>query len=428
MINKHCLVIDHGLFLPLALRLAEDFERVSYYTPDTEIAFPVINNALIGDGFSEIKRCDDLWSAIKDVDLFVFPDVQHSSLQLHLESLGKRVWGSRNGDSLELKRVWFKSLQKKLGMQVSPHKIIHGLTDLRAYLAEHPGTYVKVSRWRGLTETFCYHDDLRGRTKLDTLAVKLGPVQDDFPFLVEDPIEAIIEIGIDEFCVDGQFPKTVVQGPEGKDKTYIGVVTPVEELPDELRQVNEFLAPFFAEQRYRNFFSAEVRIKDDHTSYLTDPTCRHASPAGECLLELIGNLGEILWEGAQGNLVEPEYRAKFAVQAMVDHPDDEDHWRVLEWHNKPWFKPFAAVAIGDHLAFPPLPWSNDAIGSLVGIGDTIEDALESLKESAKPYEDQGMTVHIPDIASTLKNIHEAEKQGVEISPEPVPEPESVVDA
>src|SRR2546425_103642 len=157
--------------------------------------------------------------------------------------------------------------------------------------------------WIWLCETFQYHAGDRGATQLDQLAVKLGPLQDDFPFLVEAPIEGI-ETGIDEFSIDGEWPATVVQGLETKDKAYIGAVTPMEKMPEAFRDVNEALAPYFKEVRYRNFFSGELRITEDKKAFLTDPTCRHASPAGERLLGLIANLGEILWHGADGILVE----------------------------------------------------------------------------------------------------------------------------
>ena len=170
-------------------------------------------------------------------------------------------------------------------MEVAEHEIVRGLDELRAFLKEHDGWFVKVSRYRGLCETFQYWAGDRGESQLDQLAVKLGPLQKDFAFLVEAPIDGI-ETGIDEFCIDGQWPKTVVQGIETKDKCYIGSVTPMAQMPEAFHDIHEAIGPFFNEMRYRNFFSAELRITEDKKAYLTDPCCRHASPAGECAPEL----------------------------------------------------------------------------------------------------------------------------------------------
>ncbi len=103
------LVFDHGLFLPLAHRMAEECKRVLYHTPSAK-AFATLNEHLIGDGFEDIEWCEDIWKVKNEVDLWIFPDIQHSGLQLELESQGRAVWGSRNGDSLEINRQLFNRL------------------------------------------------------------------------------------------------------------------------------------------------------------------------------------------------------------------------------------------------------------------------------------------------------------------------------
>jgi len=418
--NKSVLVYDRGLFMSLALRLAEDFGEVLYFVPD-DCPFSLPYAHCLGDGFDQIKRVDDFWP-YADTDLIVFPDVGDRTLQKYLANQGKRIWGSRQGDQLELRRSWFRHKQLDWGLEVPEYDAIRGLDELRAFLKEHDGWFVKISRFRGLCETFQYWAGERGEVQLDQLALKLGPLQKDMPFLVEAPIDGI-ETGIDEFCIDGQWPKTVVQGIETKDKCYIGAVTPMDKMPEAFKEVNEALAPFFNEVEYRNFFSAELRITEDKKAYLTDPCCRHASPAGECLLELIANLGEILWHGADGELVEPKYTAKFAAQAIVDHPDDDQHWRVADWPETAVFKPLGCVGLADgQVGFPPFPWSSDAIGSVVGLGDTIEEAIGELKQHAALLEDAGLVVHVPDLVKTLEEIKAEEDAGLKFSSQPLPEP------
>src|SRR6266550_4636983 len=282
--SQSVLIHDSGgLFLPLAFRLARDFGRVSYYVPNTA-AFPTPYLSALGDGFDEIDRRED-----------------------------------------------FRQEQREWGLEVPEYEVVRGLWELRDFLALHDGWFVKVSRWRGLTETFQFHAGPRGEGLLDALAVKLGPLEAEFPFIVEAPIDAVVETGIDEFCIDGQWPETVVQGLETKDRCYIGAVTPMSKMPQAFRDVNEALAPFLRQVGYRNAFSAEVRITEDERAFLIDPCSRFPTPAGECLLELIDNLGEVMWHGANGELVEPVYGAQFAVQAAVDHHDDDQHWRVCDW-------------------------------------------------------------------------------------------------
>lgn len=427
--GKTALVFDHGLFVSLALRLAPDFKRVLYYTPQVETAFPCPYEACIGDGFSEIERVDDFWSVLEDVDLFIFPDVEHSRLQLHLEKLGKRVWGSRRGDQLELRRAWFRRKQKEWGLEVPPYQTVVGLNALRRYLESHEGHYVKISRLRALMETFCYRNVALGQTELDQLAEKLGPLQDDFPFVVEAPIEAVVETGWDGFCIDGQFPETACQSIEGKGRTCISTVTPADSMPPALLEINEALAPFMKQVRYRNWFSSEVRITEENIAYLTDPCCREASPVGECIMELIGNLAEIMWAGAEGELVEPEFTAKFAVQAMLETEGSKEHWRMLEVppEIQRWVKPKAACKVDGRLAFPPLPWMRSTVGSVVALGDTLEDAVDTLKEYVGKMDGQGLFAETAALADTLKAITEEEEAGQPFTDQPVPDPSIVLE-
>jgi hypothetical protein len=173
----------------------------------------------------------------------------------------------------------------------------------------------------------------------------------------------------------------------------------------------------------------EIRIAEDGTPYFTDPTCRSATPAGEPQLELYKNLPEIIWAGAHGKCIEPEIEHNFAVQAIMDHTGPEEEWRriVIPDDVRRWVKLYSACQIeGDLYAIPPFPHSCDSIGSVLGLGGTMEDAIEHLKSNAKALKDQPVHIHVETLVEALKEIQEAEKQDVEFSSQPVPEPETVV--
>src|ERR1700722_8124985 len=113
--SKTVCVVDNGLFLEVARTLAKDFGKVLYYMP-WQSGYPKSNVLLVGHGIPGIKRIDSFWPLLDEIDLFVFPDVYEGPLQEHLVSLGKRVWGSRNGDELELFRADSKEHMKALGI------------------------------------------------------------------------------------------------------------------------------------------------------------------------------------------------------------------------------------------------------------------------------------------------------------------------
>lgn len=389
--------------------------------------FPTVNDCVIGDGFRTIERVDDIWDVLDKVDVFVFPDIQHSGLQLHLESLGKNVWGSRRGDSLELKRAKFLKTLNQLGVPVGGWEMIRGLSSLRDFLSNHEDQYVKISRYRGSMETWHHQDMKLSDSILDHLAVKLGPAKETVPFIVCDPIKSKLEVGYDGFCIDGQFPSIGVQGYEIKDRAFIASVQDYKDLPEHVRTINEAFAPLLKDFRYRNFWSTEIRIQDD-LPYFIDPCCRCPSPATEAQLELYDNWGEIIWEGSQGNLVDPNPVAKFAVEAMIYHNEDADGWRSLEIPDdiRQWVKLYRVCKINGAYHIPPGENKMDEIGAVVGIGNTLLEAIDNLYEVVDELEGQPITVRTESLYDALKEVREAEKKGIEFTEQEVPKPETAM--
>src|SRR6516225_9486687 len=117
-------VVDHGLFVPVARRLARSFKKVYYFTP-WEKSFPTVWD-LIGDGFEDIRRINDPWEVKESCDLYVFPDIGFAPLQRQLLEQGYPVWGARGGDILEISRGKFlQALEEETNLPVPTfHKIV----------------------------------------------------------------------------------------------------------------------------------------------------------------------------------------------------------------------------------------------------------------------------------------------------------------
>src|SRR5713101_2326507 len=92
--NRTALVIDQGLYVHVAEKLAESFGRVLYYCNGWRSAFPVSERFNIGGE------------------------------QEYLRRQGKRVWGSGHAEMLELHRDELKTLMKSAGLPVGTYKII----------------------------------------------------------------------------------------------------------------------------------------------------------------------------------------------------------------------------------------------------------------------------------------------------------------
>ncbi len=419
------LCIDTGLFLPFARRMAEDCKRVIFYNPDRR-RFPSLKQASIGDGFDDIESTLDFWPMLDDVDLVCFPDIGHSGLQMHLEEMGMAVWGSGTGDVIELNRQKFLTLLGEVGLEVPEYTAIKGLEKLANHLSDKEDQYIKVSRWRGDMETTHWRNWDMDRGWLDWMAVNLGPLKDELSFLVFPAIETDLEIGGDTYCIDGAWPKTMLNGLEHKDTTYFSAVTERNEMPDQIQEIMDALTGFMADYQYRNQTSFEVRVKDDK-AYFIDATQRCGQPSSASQQLLWENFAEIVWHGANGILVEPEPVAQFSIECMVTSKAEKDVWDTiklpseLERHVR-----FSNCAFVDGCyAFPPDEFHHGELGWLCAIGNTPQETLDMAKELADQLPD-GTDANLENLTGLIKEIETGAEQGIPFTDKPIPKPAEVI--
>lgn len=418
-------VWDYGTFVSLAETLAKTYAKVYYYSP-FESEYRCLSTCVIGDGLDKVVRLDEPLhpDVLDEISLHVFPDIGFNGAQAHLRSLGKAVWGSNGASDWELYRTRFLKMLEDLGLPVAPYKVVRGVSELSAHLKTVENKHVKINRYRENMETWHHQTYATSQGELDRLSGEFGGLKERPVFIVQDNIESDIEVGYDGWTVDGEFPEESFQGYEKKNELYIGSLTKYEKLPEAVRFINEAFSPILKQSGYRNFWATEIRIKDA-TPYFIDPTARMPGQTGEQLLETCGNLAQVIWEGANGVLVKPEFTAKYAAEATLHYKGNganSDGWRVANIP-KPverWVKLYRYCRANGLNHFPPA--RNDEIGVVLGTGDTIMDAIGHLKENFDELKDEPLKIDFSGFTDLLKQVHEAEEQGVAFSDEPLPDP------
>jgi hypothetical protein len=422
-----CLVFDHGLFLPLAERLARDgFKRVLYHSPFEE-GFSKINSAILGYGLEGVERCNDIWAVKGEIDCAVFPDIEHGGLQVELERQGIPVWGSRHGDSLELARLSFHKILGELGLDVPKYRTLQGMTELREFLKANDGPwFIKISRWRGSFETQKFRSWKLDEGLIDSWSVKFGPAKEIVPFMVFDPIETPLEIGGDTYGIDGEWPDQMLHGDENKDKAYIAAVTKRSEMPPQVIDVLDAFSPILKKHRYRNFWSMEIRVKDDK-AYFGDATARAPQPALPSQLENIKNLPEVIYQGAQGVMVQPEYEKSYTAEVLVNMKGDRHAWGVTDVPKElqRWLKLPNSCQINGLRCFPPDENHGDSIGWMCAIDDTIEGLVEKVKQQCDLLPD-GMSADLEPLAELMDIVSTGEDKGIEFGKQEIPAPSVVL--
>lgn len=438
--SKTVLVYDHGNYVETAIRLTREFGRVLYFKP-WKAAGPKTNDLIVGDGYDNVERVEHFFDVVNEVDLFVFPEIYDGDLQLDLERRGKRVWGSRKGEEFEYKRGLFIETLEQVGLPVSQFKKCIGVTELREYLSEHDNQWIKIEM-RGDRETW-HHENIKISTPiLDALAYFYGPVKELVPFWVFESVDSDIEAAYDGFLVTSpelrpQFPTTAFLGYEDKNQAHIVHAVDYDQLPEEVRMVNDKFAEPLAERWFRGAFGTEIKIVSelrDEGVFFIDATCRQPSPPGEIILEQAENLGELMYYGAEGNLVEIEKSHDFGVSVNlysdwagsnhlpVQIPDAIRQWvKLSESYRHDGIDWVIPKIVND-----PVTGRRENIGCVVALGDSIEEAIETVTQRCEELTSFDTTYQISSLGECLRRIREGEKHGIKFSNSRIPSPSTVL--
>lgn len=409
----------------MALRMRDACKRVIYWNPDSR-PYASIKQGCIGDGFEGIDVVRKIKPILKEVDLVCFPDSRLSDFQFIFESMGIKVWGSREGEDLEQAREFFLKTLGKLGLDVPPHTVVVGLDALKEHLWDKEDQYVKISHWRGDMETTHWRNRKMDEGWMDWLAVNLGPLKREMRFLVFPKIETDLEFGGDTYCVDGKFPSLMLNGIEGKDKSYMSAVTERGDMPEQILEVFEAFSPMLRDYGYRNQITNEVRIKGDK-SYFIDATQRGGMPSTASQHLLWRNFPEIVWAGANGELIDPEPDGQFSIETMITSSCGHDTWDTVEIPKElePWCRFSNCLYYDGAYVFPPDEMRSKDLGWLCAIGDTPKETLQTIKGLADMLPD-GLNADVESLASIIEEVDTAKEEGVPFTEAPMPEPAEVL--
>ena len=331
--------------------------------------------------------------------------------KLTYDEQGMPVFGSGDADRLERDRAFLKNVCAQLDIQTAAGVGIRGVAALRQMLQTSSSLWVKLSWFRGDGETFEHQGAVLSRDILNEIEMKLGPYGSLAEFVVETPIAdddgPCVEIGFDTFCADGQFPTNGLFGYEVKDSAFVGSTA---YLSSRMRRTQEKLRPALKAFAYRGAFSTETR-ETGEASYFIDATCRFGSPPSELQSKMIANLGEMLWGYANGEVVEPEFAARYGAQIVLRSSTFEERPIAVQIDRPD------RTAIHGHCNIDGVDWAvsmNEIteMGGAIGLGDTMEEAIEEATEVAKSIKGTGITYDSGALTKALETVHEGEELGI----------------
>lgn len=416
-------VIDYGTFICVADTLSKTMKKVYSYNFTAE-EFYCIGDLCKATGLKNVDRTNDIFSPeiLDTIDLFIFPDIGYEGLQKHLKSIGKAVWGSMGVDAIEILRDEFLELLKKLGLPVINSVPIKGVKNLREHLGKVKNKHIKVNIYRKNMETWHHIDIEHSQSELNRLDTEFGGLEDIVDFIVQDDIDTKVETGYDGWSIDGQWPMYCSQGYERKNQLYLAALVEYEKVPDEIKEINEAIAPLLKKYHYRNFWATEIRCKGDKNHFI-DPTPRMPGMSGEQFMMTCENIAEVMWKGANGIMVGPKFNAKVVAAATIYCTDyiDDKHWMVLDIPEKvrPYAKLWHYCFHNGKFHWPPK--DNNELGLVLGAGDSIREAIEHLKKNIELLKDEPVKFELHGFKNILEDIIEAEKHGIYFNGQEIPD-------
>ena len=197
-------------------------------------------------------------------------------------------------------------------------------------------------------------------------------------------------------------------------------------MPSQINDVLLAFAPFFKAKRFRNQFSMEIRVKDDH-AYFTDATTRLGLPSTASQLEAWDNYPEIVWAGAHGELVQPETSVRFTAELNVSVHQEGDLWPTVETSPEmaSWLKLGNCMWRDGVTSFPTECLEPEHAGWIVATGQTPREAVDKVKGYLDELP-EGLSADAAQLAEVIKEIEKEEEKGIEFTDQPMPAPAEVV--
>ena len=399
--TKNILVLDHGLFHPIALRLCDFYNKVFFFCP-YQSSYPHQSLGVLGsewkngkklDTFDEknLIRVENPYECLSQCDIVYATDVYFGPFIDMLRESGIPCVGpGKDGENLELERWDTYELMKKSGMDTIHTERVMGMKALREHLHINKNKYIKISRWRAEFESFHHIEYKLTEPLLDKLEGELGPLKDITEFIIVDFMPCVVEEGCDLYTVDGKYPHTLWNSCEIKDVCLAGAITTQDKLSEGNKIVNEQFSKILKKYDVKSFWSSEIRTTKDGKHYFIDPCMRHGLPSSFSYLEIFDNFGEIVWGIANGEVIEPKYTNTHAIEILISSSwSTGNHQTIfIPKDIRKWVKLCNVIKIDSN--YHILKTSDClTVGSLVAIGKSHEECKKkaiAMAEQIKGYE------------------------------------------
>ena len=423
MINLNNLTIgcfDLGLWTENCLALARDAKKVYYHVPNYS-AFPEPFKHKIGM-FDGLTISDDFFDDLAHdrYDMVFIPDTKCKGVVNLCRKMGVPTAGVGDAEIIETDRWATREYQRKEGLPWQISHRIKGCKALTAFVADNPGEwYIKVPNdYRGIEESFPVLDPKDAESSINHMRFELGPFSEDIEFLAEEMLDGP-EPGMDFITRAG---KLIFPTQAGYEEKGTGIIMRTyrskEDVPPALLGIYDGLSPLFKKHDLNFFSSFETRMSSAKGKgkgpipFLLDPTHRLAGPGTAAIQSsLIENSPEVVAGLAFGEEIDPIIKHKYAAACAMHSEEAMKGWLNVTFPKelRPWIKFRMGCKKGnDFYAIPKF----DSVGTVIGFGDTIEEAIGLVKDRMEQIKGKRLDKGIERLEKIKKSISEGRECGI----------------
>lgn len=159
-----------------------------------------------------------------------------------------------------------------------------------------------------------------------------------------------------------------------------------------------------------------VYVRRNGKPFWSSNCARAGSPPNELYQLMYKNLPEIIWYGANGYVIDPETEHEYGVEALIHSSWADQNWQAIDFPEeyRDNIKLRNVCYIDGRYYAVPQSVGLPEIGAIVAEGDTMDEAIEKVKEIAESIQGHYIEVKIESIDVALKQFEELEKMGVKI--------------
>lgn len=416
------LVYDSGgLYIHLAERLTKEFDEVLYFCDwRGSVMFPESYKKNLGQGIPNVTRLDSFEQGRDRAGLIVFPDCQLGDIQMDLQKRGFKCFGGGSATKLENNRKYFKEKLKEWELPLGDYEIEKGIDKLmenlesKKDLDKNP-VFIKISDTRGDMETKGISDIVNARSFFATQKLNMGLNGEKRDFIIEKNLPGI-ECGLDTTCIKGEMPNWIQVGIEGKDAFYFCRMIDKNMLPKGMKDINDKLCAYIKENDVSTFLCTENRVNGKEF-YFTDATVRCGVPPVETQMTNWTNLGDILKQGADGICIEPEFQKEYACQLILKSDEivarelrvtfDKKYKDNIHFYNY-------CMKDGDVYTVPMNISGHNVVCSVIGLGDSLDEAIDNLYEIASTIKTDDLEVNKHAFSDIFDIIDECYYEGIKV--------------